>query len=205
VTGPHVTEAVVGTLATTTWVMGEHPRHPREVTPFVFAVAERFFALLALLALGGAGVIAGLVATGRVPAWLRTTLALPLSTAVATTATLGSLYLSEIAGYPPCVLCWYQRIAMYPLVVVLGVAALRGDTQVWRTSVPLAGVGAAIAVYHLGVERLAALGGSCDISAPCDVLWVQEFGFVTIPGMALAGFLAIISLSLAARSRPTDD
>lgn len=169
----------------------------------MYAVAERFFALLALLALGGAAVVVVLLATGRVPDWLRT-LALPLATAVATTATLGSLYLSEIAGYPPCVLCWYQRIAMYPLVVVLGVAAVRGDRQVWRTSVPLAGVGAAIAVYHLGVERLAALGGSCDISAPCDVLWVQEFGFVTIPGMALAGFLAIISLSLAARGRPSD-
>lgn len=169
----------------------------------MYAVAERFFALLALLSLGGAAAVAVMVATGRVPDWLRTTLALPLATAVATTASLGSLYLSEIAGYPPCVLCWYQRIAMYPLVVVLGVASLRRDAQVWRTSVPLAAVGGAIAVYHLGVERLAVLGGSCDISAPCDVLWVQEFGFVTIPGMALAGFLAIISLSLAARPGST--
>lgn len=167
------------------------------------AIVERLTGVLTLVALAVAVVGLVVLVRGRVPRWL-SDVALPLATAIAVTATVGSLFMSEVAGYPPCELCWYQRIAMYPLVVVLGVASLRQDTQVWRTSVPLAAVGGAIAVYHLAVERLAALGGSCDISAPCDVLWVQEFGFVTIPGMALAGFLAIISLSLAARPRSTD-
>ena len=162
-------------------------------------VAERFFAVLALVALATAVVVAVLVVRRRVPAWLRDEVALPLALAITTTATLGSLFLSEIAGYPPCILCWYQRIAMYPLPVVLGVALLRRDREVWRTALPLAAIGAGIAIWHLVVERVAALAGSCDATAPCNVLWVQEFGVVTIPGMALAGFLATISLTVAAR------
>ena len=71
------------------------------------------------------------------------------------------------------------------------------------TVVPLASIGASVAVWHLAVERIATLAGSCDVSVPCNVLWVQEFGFVTIPGMALAGFLATIALSLAARANPS--
>lgn len=162
-------------------------------------VAERFFAVLALVALATAVVVGVLVVRRRVPTWLRDELALPLALAITTTATLGSLFLSEVAGYPPCILCWYQRIAMYPLPVVLGVALWRRDTDVWRTAVPLAVIGAGIAVWHLVVERVASLAGTCDATAPCNVLWVQEFGFLTIPGMALTGFLATISLTLAAR------
>lgn len=165
----------------------------------MIAVAERFFAVLALVAVVIAIATFVLLVRRRVPSWLRDEVALPLATAITVTATLGSLFLSEVADYPPCDLCWFQRIAMYPLAVILTVATLRRDDQVWRTVVPLASIGAAIAVWHLAVERIAALAGSCDVSVPCNVLWVQEFGFVTIPGMALAGFLATIALSLAAR------
>jgi disulfide bond formation protein DsbB len=167
-------------------------------------VLERFFAILALVAIGVA--VATLVAlvTRRVPVWLRETVALPLATAVATVATAGSLYLSEVAGYLPCTLCWYQRIAMYPLVVVMGVAAIRQDRQVWRTSVPLATIGAAIAIWHIAIERNPALGGACDPTAPCSIRWVEEFGFLTLPTMALIGFVTIALLSLAAGSRPAE-
>jgi hypothetical protein len=165
----------------------------------VIAVVERTLAVLALVAAGAAfGTTVALV-TRRVPPWLRDDVALPLATAIATVATLGSLFLSEVAGYLPCTLCWYQRIAMYPLVVVLGVATWRRDRQVWRTALPIAVIGAGIAVWHLAIERNPALGGACDVTAPCSLIWVREFGFLTIPTMALLGFLAITALVLAAR------
>lgn len=164
-------------------------------------VLERIFGLLALVAIAVS--VFGLVALvrRRVPDWLRDDVALPLATAVAAVATGGSLYLSEVAGYLPCVLCWYQRIAMYPLTIVLGVAAARRDRQVWRTAVPIAAIGAAISSWHIAIERNPALGGPCDPAAPCSIRWVEEFGFLTLPTMALVGFVTIIVLTLAARPR----
>ena len=124
-----------------------------------------------------------------------------LALLVATVATLGSLTYSEIAGFGPCELCWYQRIAMYPLVVVLGVAAWRRDGQVWRTAVPISVIGAAVSVWHLVIERNPGLAGPCDPAAPCAVRWVEELGVFTLPAMALVGFSAVIVLTLAARPR----
>jgi hypothetical protein len=170
----------------------------------VTAVLERVFGLLALVAIGIA--VFGTVALLRrsVPGWLRDEVALPVATGVAAVATFGSLYLSEVAGYLPCVLCWYQRIAMYPLTVVLGVAAVRRDRQVWRTAVPIAAIGGMVSVWHIAIERNPALGGPCDPAAPCSIRWVEEFGFLTLPTMALVGYLAIIVLTLAARPKATD-
>ncbi len=167
-------------------------------------VLERIFGLLALMALVVAvgGVVA--LARGRVPAWLRDDVALPLATAIAAVATGGSLYLSEVAGYLPCALCWYQRIAMYPLTLILGVAAVRHDRRVWLTAVPIAAIGAAVAVWHIVIERNPALAGPCDPTAPCSIRWVEEFGFLTLPTMALIGFLTIIVLTLVARPATTD-
>jgi disulfide bond formation protein DsbB len=165
----------------------------------VVAVVERTLAVLALVALGSALATAFALLTRRVPDWLREDVARPFATAIATVATAGSLYLSEVAGYVPCVLCWYQRIAMYPLVVVLGVAAWRRDGQVWRTAIPIAVIGASISVWHIAIERNPSWGGACDPAAPCSLRWVEEFGFLTLPTMALIGFVAIALLSLAAR------
>jgi disulfide bond formation protein DsbB len=166
----------------------------------VIPLAERVFALLALVATAVAVATVVALVTRRVPGWLREEVALPLATAIAAVATGGSLLLSEVAGYVPCVLCWYQRIAMYPLVVVLGVASMRRDAQVWRTVVPLTGVGAVIASWHIAIERWPTLGSElCDPAAPCALRWVEEFGFLTLPTMALIGFVAITVLSLAAR------
>jgi disulfide bond formation protein DsbB len=165
----------------------------------VIAVVERTLAILALVALGSAVAVAAALVTRRVPTWLRDDVALPFSAAIAAVATGGSLYLSEVAGYLPCTLCWYQRIAMYPLVVILGVAAWRRDRTAWMTAVPLAVIGSAIAIWHIAIERNPAWGGVCDANAPCSLLWVEEFGFLTLPTMALIGFVAIGFLTLAAR------
>ena len=96
-------------------------------------------------------------------------MALRLAAVVALVSMSGSLYLSEVAGFEPCALCWYQRIAMYPLVPILGIAAVRRDVGVRRYVAPVAAVGAAISIWHIGVERLPGLPtGSCSLSAPCD-------------------------------------
>ncbi len=124
--------------------------------------------------------------------------ALGLAWVVALIATLGSLYLSEIAHYPPCTLCWLQRIAMYPLVVVLGISAVRDDRDVRWYALPLAGIGAALAFYHALMQRVPSLqqSTSCSADAPCNVMWLQEFGFISIPVMALGAFLLIAVLLL---------
>jgi len=162
-------------------------------------VLERTLAVLALVAVLVAVVSTVQLARRRVEPWLAEA-ALPLATAIALVASAGSLALSEIAGYTPCVLCWYQRIAMYPLTVILLVATVRRDRTVWFTAVPLAGIGAGIAAWHVAIERNPSLAGDvCDPAAPCALRWVEEFGFLTLPTMALIGFLAIIVLTLVAR------
>jgi disulfide bond formation protein DsbB len=158
-----------------------------------------FLAILALVAAVGVLAVVILVASGRaaaIRARLGTT-ALWLAFAVALTATTGSLYLSEVAGFIPCTLCWFQRIAMYPLVVILGIAAWRGDAGVRVYVVPLAALGAAIAAYHVALQRVPGLpSGACSLDAPCTAIYVERFGFVTIPVMALIGFAAILTLML---------
>lgn len=168
------------------------------MNPPPIMVVNRFLGILAVVALAVTVAAIVMLVTRRIPEWARDA-ALPMAAAIATVTTLGSLYYSEIAGYPPCTLCWYQRIAIYPQVVVLGVAAWRRDTMVWRTSVPLAVIGAAISVWHIVIERNPALAGPCDPSNPCTIKWVEEFGFLTVPTMALVAGLSFIALTLMAR------
>jgi disulfide bond formation protein DsbB len=158
-----------------------------------------FLALLALLAALGVIAVVVLAVAGRLGAVREQfgTTALWLAFAVATTATAGSLYLSEVARYVPCTLCWYQRIAMYPLVIILGIAAWRVDAGVRRYVVPLAATGAVIAAYHAALQRLPGLpSDACSLDAPCTAIYVERLGFVTIPVMALIGFVAILALML---------
>jgi disulfide bond formation protein DsbB len=124
--------------------------------------------------------------------------------AVALVATLGSLYFSEIADFPPCRLCWFQRIAMYPLAVLLLVAALRRDFRgaaLYGLAFPVAG--AAVAVYHVYIEiHPEAESQACRAGgAPCSVKWIEELGYITIPVLALTAFLAILALLLIALAR----
>ena len=124
-----------------------------------------------------------------------------LAFAVATTAMLGSLYLSEIVHLIPCTYCWYQRIAMYPLVLILGIAAWRKDHGVQIYAAALSIVGAIIAFYHRIVQAFPELNGSaCSAGVPCTAAYFTLFGFVTIPYMALSGFLLILALLYVDRS-----
>jgi disulfide bond formation protein DsbB len=164
--------------------------------------AQLFCSLLAVLA--GAGAVA--LAVARVVARSSSAVAevvasvdeaaLWIAFLVAATAMAGSLYFSEVAGYIPCTLCWYQRIAMYPLAVILLVAAARGDRGVRCYVGPVAAIGAVISTYHYLVEWYPSLegGGVCAVTTPCTVPWFRELGFVTLSFMALCGFAVILVL-----------
>lgn len=137
---------------------------------------------------------------GRVSAWL-----------IAVIATAGSLWFSEVGGFPPCELCWYQRIAMYPLVVVLGIRALRpgGSRDLRIAGLVLVALGLAVNLWHVALETFPSLDtGSCSADVPCTVRWVEGLGFFTIPRLATVAF-GLIGLALLLdrtdRRRRNDD
>ena len=135
-----------------------------------------------------------------------TPIALTLAWGVALLATAGSLYFSEIANYTPCTLCWYQRIAMYPLVLILGIAIVRRDIGVRIYAIPLAAVGAAIAGYHDLLEWFPQIDtGACSAVIPCTQVWFREFGFVSLPLLALIAFSLVIVFLLIPLRQSDDD
>jgi disulfide bond formation protein DsbB len=115
---------------------------------------------------------------------------------VAAVATAGSLYYSEIVGYIPCELCWYQRICMYPLAVLLAVGVIRRDRSVVWYAAPFVVIGAPVSLYHWLVERVPSLaeGSSCSVFVPCSVPYFEELGYITLAFMALSGFLLVGAL-----------
>ena len=162
-----------------------------------------FTALLALVAAAVAlvGLLLLATAAGRaVLAGLRTD-ARRLAFSVAGVSTVASLWFSEVGGFIPCELCWYQRILMYPLVLVLGVAVWRGDDLLrWRV-LPLSLLGVGVSGYHMQLQWFPDQASSCEVATPCTQQWVDEFGFVSIPVMAFFGFAVITVLVLAATVR----
>lgn len=122
---------------------------------------------------------------------------------VASASTLGALYFSEVMDMPPCVLCWYQRIAMFPLVLLLPAGLFPLDPRVVRYTLPLALVGCGIALFHVllvaGVipEEIR----PCSQGVPCAESPVIGFGFVTIPLLSLFAFGTIVVLLVLALFR----
>ena len=123
-----------------------------------------------------------------------------IASATAFVCMAGSLYFSEEAHFVPCRLCWYQRIAMYPLVLLLGIAAVRRVVAIRLYAIPLAAIGAAVSIYHVQLERFPEQATFCSVEAPCNLPPVQQFGFVTLAVMALCGFAAIVALLAVARA-----
>jgi len=114
---------------------------------------------------------------------------LGIAAVVAVVTTLGSLWFSESAGFVPCRLCWFQRIAAYPLAVVLPLAAWRRDSQIRRYVLPLLLGGLAISTYHyVGEWNPGILGDSCAADVPCSVPYFRQFGFVSLAAMAWVSF-----------------
>jgi disulfide bond formation protein DsbB len=124
---------------------------------------------------------------------------------VSLAATGGSLFLSEVMGYPPCRLCWFQRIGMYPLVLLLGRAAIRGDRGITGYALPLTFVGGLISAYHYAEQKIPGLAAMtpCTAGVPCDQDFLNWFGFITIPLLALVAFI-LITLLLILAGKPVE-
>ena len=160
-------------------------------------VYSNLVALLALVALAAAAVL-GLLRLVRGPeaANLLGGKAIWLAWLVAVVATIGSLIYSEVIHFEPCRLCWFQRIAMYPMAIILLVGAIRREFQIKYYALPLTLIGLGISIYHYMLQTFPALegGGGCDPSNPCSAKYVDIFGFISIPFMAGAGFIVIAVL-----------
>jgi len=157
---------------------------------------NNFFAILTVVALVGAvGLLVFRVVRGPEAATLLGNNAVWLAWVVALVATVGSLMYSELFHYVPCRLCWFQRIAMYPLAIVLLVGAIRREVAVKYYAIPIALIGLVISVYHNVLQFYPSLEGtSCDPLVPCSARSIEMFGFMDLPFMAGAGFIVIAVL-----------
>jgi disulfide bond formation protein DsbB len=161
-------------------------------------VVTSFLSVLSLMAAAGSVTI---IIAKAVPAVARAIdfmqpYAVHLAALIALVATFGSLYLSEVAGFIPCLLCWVQRGFMYPLAVLLPWAAARRSTN-WKLVAGWVTAGALVSTFHYIWEWNPSLLGQefCAASAPCTAIWFRHFGFVTIPFMAGIAFLTIATLT----------
>jgi disulfide bond formation protein DsbB len=127
-------------------------------------------------------------------AWFKKNL-LYLAWFQALVATTGSLFFSEVMGWTPCVLCWYQRVLMYPLVIVLGVGILLKDKRVSLYALPLSILGFFIAAYH-NLLYYGVIQEVCKQGVSCTIRFFAWFGFITIPLLSLTAFAVITTLML---------
>jgi disulfide bond formation protein DsbB len=119
-----------------------------------------------------------------------------LSWIVAFIATLGSLFFSEVMGFTPCLLCWYQRILMYPLSIILLIATIKNDRNISIYVFPLAFIGLAISGYHYYLQKTPTIElGACGV-IPCTTQYIHWFGFITIPFLAFVAFMIIAVIHL---------
>ncbi len=126
--------------------------------------------------------------------------AILLSFLVAFLSTIGSLFYSDIAQFQPCLLCWWQRIFLYPQAILLLIAFIKKDRLVRLHSIALSGIGALISLYHMFLQ-LGVIGNDlipCDASGvSCQHVYFIDFGYVTIPTMALTAFALILLFMFA--------
>lgn len=122
---------------------------------------------------------------------------------LALVGTVGSLFFSEVMQYPPCVLCWYQRIALYPLVVIIGIGIATRDRSVVKFALPICLIGLVIAFYHnlLYYGFIPESITPCTEGVPCNAKQIELLGFITIPLMALGGFVSIATCLILSRPK----
>lgn len=120
------------------------------------------------------------------------------SLAIATVSTIGSLIFSEVFKFPPCILCWYQRIFMYPLIIIFGVTLWKKDKNVIYFALPMTIIGLAISIYHnlLYYKILPESAAPCTLGISCTTKFIEWFGFITIPFLSFISFLSLTILLL---------
>jgi disulfide bond formation protein DsbB len=164
------------------------------MSTFFYSTLVSLLALVALAA--AAGLLIYRVVRGPQASNLLGVKAIWFAWLVALVATAGSLIYSEVVHLTPCRLCWFQRIAMYPMAIVLLVGAMRRDFRAKFYALPLALIGLGISIYHYLLQRFPNLEATsaCDPDNPCSAMLVRIFGFISIPFMAGAGFIVIAVL-----------
>ena len=126
---------------------------------------------------------------------------------IALIATMGSLFFSEIMKFPPCVLCWYQRIAMYPLVILFTVGFFQSAKSTIYFTLPMAIIGWTIALYHnlLHYEIVPETASPCQVGVSCSTVYIEWFGFMTIPMLSLIAFTLITAALCFLNRRITNE
>ncbi|MEK7604933.1 MAG: disulfide bond formation protein B [Patescibacteria group bacterium] len=117
---------------------------------------------------------------------------------VALSAMAGSMFFSEVLQYPPCVLCWYQRVCMYPIVGILALGIYFRDKYVYRSVLLLSGIGMLISLYHnlLYYQVLPEAAAPCRLGVSCTTKFIEYFGFITIPFLSGTAFALVILFML---------
>ncbi|KRG15090.1 2-oxoglutarate dehydrogenase [Virgibacillus soli] len=120
---------------------------------------------------------------------------------VSLVATLGSLFFSEIKGFIPCEFCWYQRILMYPLVVIIGIAVFEHNKNIKKYVLPFSIIGMGVSFYHYLIQKVPGLASvkPCVGGVPCNGQYINWLGFITIPFLALIAFTLITVFMLLLR------
>lgn len=126
---------------------------------------------------------------------------------IALVSTLGSLFFSEVLLFPPCNLCWYQRIFMYPLVAIIAIGIIARDKYTYRYILPLSIGGGLIAFYQVLLERgvIPSSFAPCTIGVSCTSKYISLFGFLTIPLMSFLAFAIITVLMFSLRRDITNE
>ena len=115
---------------------------------------------------------------------------------LASVSALGSMFFSNVMGFAPCVLCWYQRICLFPLVIILAAGLFPFDKSVVKYALPLTAVGWLTAIYHnlLHARIIPESIQPCSQGVPCTEEYIDLFGFITIPMLSLISFTTMIAL-----------
>ncbi len=121
--------------------------------------------------------------------------------AVSLVAVGGSLFFSEVMRFEPCKLCWFQRIFMYPLVILLGMACYKNDRKLIAYILPMSIIGGMISLYHYSEQKIPGLAKllPCTVGVPCNEDYINWLGFITIPFLALIAFIMITCFLLLGR------
>lgn len=162
-----------------------------------------------LLALGTLLIDIGIVVVGLLSAYPKTRkqiirlgqqYGLHLAFVIALISTALSLYYSEIVGFAPCVLCWWQRIFIYPQVILLGGALLKKEKKIIDYAIAVLIPGLIVSIYQVALQFGVSDVLDCTAVGPsCDARYVYEYGYITIPVMALTALIAMLGLLLLAR------
>lgn len=120
-----------------------------------------------------------------------------ISLLLVTVATSGSLYFSEVLGWDPCIMCWYQRILMYPLVIVFGIGVLLEKDDVSDYAMPLVIIGSGMSFYHYLVQRVEQFhSAGCSVAQiSCETQYTYYFDYITVPMMAFTVFVTVLVLN----------